>query len=794
MGFIDESFPFPTSLSLEKVIDFWVREADRATSPWGAQAREILRDLESAPELRGPRIDPDDARRRSRLVRMLLSAHFPASTAGAYGSAGEPFSANTIFQTPGSERLGVLGEEALFTGTRYDPEMMAHGMVMAGYEQVLEFLYGIDVDFDAPLVVTVMDPDTELHRHFQLVWDSRFMTITEREGARRATPEELDRLLSEPMDFELWSRVLPPGDFEIGGLGVSWAVEVTAPEANSLLREALLRTDALSTDAHIAELQTHVRTLLGRRDIEIGLIAFHRDGGVGAMDQATVVGRSLLMRDGTVPECPMRGESSYADALATTGPIVIRDLRSCRYTTGLERSLHDRGVRSLALIPLLADGRRVGLLEVGSATPGNLTLYQAVKLDAMTAAFATALQRSVAGREDRLTAVIKERYTSIHPSVEWRFRDAAAHLLDEAASEDGRPAEEIVFPEVYPLYGLTDIRGSSTARASAIQADLLAQIGAARSVVAAAADARPIPALDELDHRLAQLVTRVSEGLVSDDESEVLGVLAREIEPLLDELSTFGPTVATQVDAYRKGLDPELGIVYRERRDFEASVSRFNEVVGSVIDHEQHVAQQVFPHYFERFKTDGVDYNLYVGESISERGGFSPLYLHNLRLWQLQLASRIQWALDDARGDFRTELLATHLVLAQDHPLAIRFRIDEKRFDVDGAYNIRYELVKKRIDKAHIRASGERLTRPGALAVVYAQQREADEYRRYLDFLSERGFFEGEIEEHALEDMQGVFGLRALRVAIPVRERDTASGADGHARPTLEQVARLGTS
>jgi hypothetical protein len=36
--------------------------------------------------------------------------------------------------------------------------------------------------------------------------------------------------------------------------------------------------------------------------------------------------------------------------------------------------------------------------------------------------------------------------------------------------------------------------------------------------------------------------------------------------------------------------------------------------------------------------------------------------------------------------------------------------MDEKRFDVDGTYNARYEVVKKRIDKANIKGTKERIT------------------------------------------------------------------------------------
>jgi hypothetical protein len=40
---------------------------------------------------------------------------------------------------------------------------------------------------------------------------------------------------------------------------------------------------------------------------------------------------------------------------------------------------------------------------------------------------------------------------------------------------------------------------------------------------------------------------------------------------------------------------------------------------------------------------------------------------------------------------------------------------------VDGAYDIRYEIVKKRIDKALIKGTNERATQPGKIVIVYSQ-------------------------------------------------------------------------
>ena len=125
-------------------------------------------------------------------------------------------------------------------------------------------------------------------------------------------------------------------------------------------------------------------------------------------------------------------------------------------------------------------------------------------------------------------------------------------------------------------------------------------------------------------------------------------------------------------------------------------------------------------------------------------------------------------------------LATTHLVLAHHAPLSIRFRFDERRFDVDGAYNVRYEVIKKRIDKAVVQGTRERVTQPGKLAIVYSQPAEAAEYRGYLEYLGARGYVTGEVEDLALEDLQGVQGLRALRVAIDV-SAPAARGRGGRA-------------
>ncbi|HIJ41144.1 MAG TPA: hypothetical protein HPP90_08720 [Deltaproteobacteria bacterium] len=98
--------------------------------------------------------------------------------------------------------------------------------------------------------------------------------------------------------------------------------------------------------------------------------------------------------------------------------------------------------------------------------------------------------------------------------------------------------------------------------------------------------------------------------------------------------------------------------------------------------------------------------------------------------------------------------------------MSIRFRPDERRFDVDGAYDIRHEIIKKRIDKAMVQEGKERLTQPGKIAIVYSHRREMHEYLKYVDYLQDEGYLEPTVEQLELEDLQGVSGLRALRVTV----------------------------
>ncbi|MGH7346558.1 MAG: GAF domain-containing protein, partial [Candidatus Rokuibacteriota bacterium] len=601
--------------------------------------------------------------------------------------------------------------------------------------------------------------------------DWRFVEVETVGPVPVLTDEMRRRLHGELFDTELFREMLPADRFVFRGFTIFRAIEVTDQEVLSSLERDLIDKESIVSHTRFKALQDKLRTLFRRPELRFGLAALDGDQ-VLVLNYGAECEHACIFADSrhhTVEE--FRG-SVYERAVVQGSPLIVEDLTEMPGRTPADDEIIEWGLRNIIVAPLFYQDRVIGTLELGSPRPGDLDWTHLPKLLQILPLFSMAVQRSMEELNSRIQAFIKEKCTAIHPVVEWRFRKAVLKGI-ESQAEDAAAAvvdmEPIVFERIYPLYALSDIRGSSTQRSLAIQTDLLAQLRLARDVIRWAHDTRPLPGLHELLYRIDKHAAKIQTNLNSGDEVSIIAFLRSDVEALFDHLQTFGPGVRERIEAYRAALDPRIGTVYDRRQLFEESVTRLADGISSYLDLEEQTAQTMFPHYFEKQKTDGVDHQIYVGASLLEDGKFDPLYLKSLRLWQLMVTCGVALRVNRIKEKLPVPLEVTHLVLVQHAPLSIRFRFDEKRFDVDGAYDIRYEIVKKRIDKAVIKGSAERITQPGKIAIVYSHPAEGHEYRGYIEYLQSLGYFTGEVEDVELEELQGVHGLRALRVTIDLR-------------------------
>jgi hypothetical protein len=364
--------------------------------------------------------------------------------------------------------------------------------------------------------------------------------------------------------------------------------------------------------------------------------------------------------------------------------------------------------------------------------------------------------------------VITDKFTALQPSVQWRFHEAAYNYMQSGARERNLPIEPVFFKGVYPFYGAVDIRNSSVQRNTAIRKDLYNHFEILEQTITAIKQTITICKENEIPHEESIWNFKHLEELSDREILKTEDYLQRQIPMSLNNLMDNYPEITPIVQRYFM-LTRADGKTYEHRVRYEKSLQMINVAVTRHLDDFNAELQNIFPCYFEKFRTDGVEFDIYLGQSIAPRLPFNPELLGHFRLKQLRVLAEIAQTTNNLGPYFSLPLETTQLIFVYDKPIDVSFRIDEQRFDVEGSYNIRYQMVKKRIDKAHVKGTDERLTQPYKIAIVYFNSAEAKEYVGYIKVLQKQGLLNEDLEYLEIEELQGVEGLKALRVGVNLK-------------------------
>ena len=433
----------------------------------------------------------------------------------------------------------------------------------------------------------------------------------------------------------------------------------------------------------------------------------------------------------------------------------------------LLKNLKEQNVKSAILVSLVYKDQVTGILEIVSPKINELNTINATKLKEIMPFMVDNIVRYNEKLKNDFELIIQRECTSIHDSVHWKFLKEAKQYFKESLNDKEAVYNEIFFENVYPLYGQVDIKGSSEARNNATKKDLKLQLNNVLRLLMEVINIEPLPIYEQYQHRITSFLNELEKHLLVDSEQQVVNFLEESIFPLFNHLSTKNEKLNSLLKDYCSLSHTKSGFVYKHRKDYDESVSIINKNMSFLLDTKQIEAQKVFPHYYERFKTDGVEHNLYIGDSITQNpDDFDMIYLYNLRLWQLQVMCEMENNFYSTKHELPLPLDVSSMILAFSNPISLRFRMDEKRFDVDGTYNARYEVFKKRVDKSYIKGTTERVTQPGKIAIIYSHAEDELEYLRYISFLQFKKQLDNDIEVVDVEDLQGVTGLKAIRVSF----------------------------
>jgi hypothetical protein len=759
-----EETPLVQLISFNTLLEHYDAMADSEDKILATKAKLILEASAPFPELREGFTDLSILDKYQDVIKYILQDTFPVMLgSNEIKTASLPFE-NVIFNSsPRFKKILSDAGDDFNLEIRDNPEKLNYIMTCT---VILNFHYGFHLDFKRPLFYDI--PDTNgVIRNYRILYNADFVEIIPTEKAKELTQEDVDELLERFDDLELWKEKIPPNSFLSKGFVISNMFDVTAEQSISEIKSNLIASDKRGTDSFVQNLQDTFKSLFNIPDIRVGFVNYNPKENQFEKVFGLHI-ESYILNGEDMEKCDEAlCQASFEKLIHHNSFFTIADVEKYfELSKGnrLYSALQEQGVKSAILAPIADNGNLLGVLELVSENRNALNSVNATKLTDVMPYIVSAVLRSKNEEANMVDVVIQHECTSVHSSVYWRFKEEAKRFIADDAQGLQPIFKEIAFKDVYPLYGQIDIKDSSQARNSAIQRDLLIQLSEINDILAEAWERKKLPIYEELMFRLENHINEIKEVLDTTSEQVIFDFVVHEINPVFAHLKKKDKELYKLIEVYETHIDGATHSYYDHRRNYDESVMLINKKLASVIDKKQVEAQNMFPHFFERYKTDGVEHNMYIGDSIVGDMDYDPIYLNNLRLWQLQVMCEMENSYYNLKPKLPIQLDVASMILVHNTSLSIRFRMDEKRFDVDGTYNARYEVIKKRIDKSFIKGTDERLTQKGKLSIVYSQKKDEFEYLRYIKFLKAKGFFTNNIEIVELEGLQGVSGLKAIRV------------------------------
>jgi len=733
--------------------------------------RFILRRFERHPELLTAVVDKSRIKDYGDVLELIEDTVFPLihENVESMFALSSPLSSE-IFYCTDAFYNACFNDNNEFIPTKNIPfDYHCAFRLMQVYRAILERFYNHNAIFEPKMAHAVEDAATGLSRYLSVSMDSRFVEIKLKGKLPQLDARFLSQLTNSQTDFELLRQKLPLSLFELEGFTIVSLHDVTSTHIPELIKNAIINValETGSKESYFTEIITAIKTLLRTNKIEAGLLPLLKVNDEFVLNETSNTS-SVFIRTAMEHNCC---DSSYSKLVHSftndPKPFFVADINSETLTKyPYLQLIKDAGIEGILIIPLSWNKKLMGILELSSITKDELYEKMIARLEPVLPLLSQLLKQRVEDFDNNIQTVIKEKFTSLQPSVEWKFNEVAWKYLAQKNKNGTDTLEPVFFKDVYPLYGTVDIRNSSSERINALQADMHHQFTFLINTLEQLKKTVRINLVDEKIFQCKKWIGKVSDQVTTDEEIKLLDFFDNDIKPFVTHFRDNFPEAKNTIDTYLKETDSVTGQFSENRRQLEDSMQLINTTVSNFLETQRDDLQKTYPNYFEKFRSDGIEYDIYIGQSITPNKPFSPLYLENLRLWQVSSMAEITRLTHNLVPQMQKPLYTTQLILVHTNTIDVSFRTDERRFDVEGAYNIRYEVIKKRIDKVHVKKTGERLTQPGKIALVYFNDKDAEEYITYINYLQNSGLLAEDIEHIELEDLQGVAGLKAIRVTV----------------------------
>jgi hypothetical protein len=728
--------------------------------------RFVLNKFNKRPQLVNNEIAINEVGKHEELLELLYTILSPAinDDSKIYWALSTPIPSKIIYCTNDFYKF-LTGYNALHPKpTTGSSGLFQQNQLDYIYRLILQKLYNFPADLINDVVYPVVDPKTNLSKFYRIHINSKFVEITADKELPELNPEIIEPCIYDGAGMEVLKDIIPLSMFSFKGFSVITIREITAEHAIETIRAALVN-NVKSQKLLYKQVIQSLQTLASNAAIKFGLLPFIKVNGELIFD-AEECAHSFIIRLSKKYKVPQDVYSSFITAYAgKPGPMFFSTISNKKVEQYPFLKVFQRaGIKSYAILPVYYNRHLTGIMEV--CADQRIIFYEKLlsRLQTAIPLISQLLKDSADILNSKLENIIKTRFTTLQPSVERKFNEAAWQFIKK--NKGDAELQAVTFKNVYPLYGAIDMRNSTIEHNAAFKKDLATLSDVLTKTIKALAGALPTMYKATLSAQLNSWKRKLKKLEKANEETQLKEFLYARTGPYLLHIKEEHPIAAPIINEYLKAVEEETGKVHFHRNQLELSIKKINRVLTRYFDGQVNKLQKIYPCYFEKFRSDGIEYDVYIGQDMAAKQLFKPVHLKKFRQWQLKSMIEVSILTNALLPKLPVPIPTASLIFVHSGQIDICFRSDERRFDVEGYYNIRYEVIKKRIDKVLVKNSGERLTQPGKIAIVYFNDDEIEVYLSYIKKLQTKGALKKNLEYVTLEELQGVSGLKALRVSI----------------------------
>ena len=447
-----------------------------------------------------------------------------------------PFAKQFVYKTPAMKAFFESGEWEVKVGEKNLKHGTKNNSIQAAVF-ILNSIYGTDFPLFEGMVMTYRNVNTGLEKHYQLSLRLDFIEIEQLNPKRKISKKQIQELYDNFEDEDLWLQYVPPSDFAFKGIAIGTFHEVTEIEILSQLKGMVMDGEQkIDPFEMMPIIQNHLRSYLNTTSLDMGFI------GVVFSD---FLGGTSFSLSGTNDLNLLRSYDNYEGTGgaycrigSSTEPMLFRHLTKIEEPSKGEQRLIDNGYKSVILIPLRDDrGKMLSIFELGCKDEKGFNALTMMKLTEIFDLLKLGNDQYYYDMTNRISQFIKQQFTSIHPSVEWKFEQVAAdHEVRKTLPDFDGAIAPIVFKDVYPLYGQADIVSSSNLRNRSIQLDLIENLERVTHLMGIWLEKLEFHLLESYKLEAEAILDRLRQEFMSSDETQVVDLLSREIHPLLRQL------------------------------------------------------------------------------------------------------------------------------------------------------------------------------------------------------------------------------------------------------------------